>query len=363
MDPASKMSTENMINSLLCECAWGMQDEKQQTWTLVGDCPSVVAPKSGLVTYSDFLEYGKYRYITPTGTKEQKAAALARNKKIKKRKKSLKKSFTFEGQPGEKFKIFAERLKAHLRIPEHLKKRCKESNITQLHGGNLFILPSFFYMMRKLKEQKRKFSIVFRTFGLDGKEVASEFNAFCEGKHPLYPGVHFDGSNGSSDLRVEVPANFGAIKRDTKGNKVTLFKGSLDVDKTPPAQKIENFQNIYDHVVVHATRKGTSLAFRDDYPAWAACAESETSGKLLVVRQHEEDGTRHIFFDDNIERDIAHIVDCRRYDGSAVPFSESKNRWLSKAEPWLSITKPDYFIDCVNICEAGIEEWQARHKK
>ena len=30
-----------------------------------------------------------------------------------------------------------------------------------------------------------------------------------------------------------------------------------------------------------------------------------------VVKQHEEDGTRHIFFDDNIERTLAHIVDCR----------------------------------------------------
>ena len=93
----------------------------------------------------------------------------------------------------------------------------------QLHGGNLFMLPSFFYMMLELQvrvyvcvvcvclcvahdcvwcrlsvhshaagtrpltqqqlthmwfettqARKRKFSIVFRTFGLDGKEVAGE---------------------------------------------------------------------------------------------------------------------------------------------------------------------------------------------
>ena len=34
-------------------------DKETQSWTLVGDHPSVVAPKAGLVTYSDFLEYGK----------------------------------------------------------------------------------------------------------------------------------------------------------------------------------------------------------------------------------------------------------------------------------------------------------------
>ena len=34
-------------------------DKEKKTWTLVGGHPSVVAPKAGLVTYSDFLEYGK----------------------------------------------------------------------------------------------------------------------------------------------------------------------------------------------------------------------------------------------------------------------------------------------------------------
>jgi hypothetical protein len=30
------------------------------------------------------------------------------------------------------------------------------------------------------------FALQFRTFGEDVNEVAQEFNAFCEGKHPLY---------------------------------------------------------------------------------------------------------------------------------------------------------------------------------
>lgn len=71
---------------------------------------------------------------------------------------------------------------------------------------------------------------------------------------------------------------------------------------------------------------GGSLALRDDYPSWAASAESETSGKLLVIKEHEEDGTRHIFFDDNIERTYAHIVDCRTYGGTPVTFANSQSR-------------------------------------
>lgn len=363
MDPASKMSTDNMINSLLCEVAWGKEDKAKNDWVLVADKPCVAPPQEGLVTYSDYLEYGKFQYAVPTGTKEEKAKTLAANKALKKEKKVLKKNFTSKGQPGETFTRFAELLKGHLRIPEHLQKACKASPLTELHQGNVFILPSFFYMMRKLQTRKRKFSIVLRTFGLDGKKVSQEFNAFCTGQHPMYPGVHFDGTNGSDDLRVKTPDNYGMIKRDMDADKdkVTLFMGTLEDEKASP-KKLENFQDIYNHVFEHATKDGTSLAFRDDYMSWHKCAESESSGKLLVVKQHEEDGTRHIFFDDNIERTLAHIVDCRRYDGSSVPFSDSQNRWLSKAEPWLSITQPSYWVECLDNCEANISKWLADNK-
>lgn len=36
--------------------------------------------------------------------------------------------------------------------------------------------------------------------------------------------------------------------------------------------------------------------------------------------------------------------------------------WLCKAEPWLSITQPTYFIDSLDACDANINKWQADNK-
>lgn len=63
--------------------------------------------------------------------------------------------------------------------------------------------------MIALRDAKRDFSIVFRTFGDDLKSIIREFNAFCTGEHPCFNGknntplVKFDGSNGSKDYRIE----------------------------------------------------------------------------------------------------------------------------------------------------------------
>lgn len=58
---------------------------------------------------------------------------------------------------------------------------------------SLYILPSFFRCLVALKEAGADYGVVFRTFGDDIAEVSREYNAFCEGKHPLFPGVKMDG--------------------------------------------------------------------------------------------------------------------------------------------------------------------------
>jgi hypothetical protein len=58
-----------------------------------------------------------------------------------------------------------------------------------LTGKSVFIIPAFFELLLHLKATHRSFSLVFRTFGKELNEVVTEFNAFCEGRHPLYPQV------------------------------------------------------------------------------------------------------------------------------------------------------------------------------
>ena len=75
------------------------------------------------------------------------------------------------------------------------------SKLTRADGKYFDLIPSFYKTIMTLVEQKRNFKIVFRTFGEDLEYVTKEFNDFCEGKHPSYPGVKFDGSDGSTDFR------------------------------------------------------------------------------------------------------------------------------------------------------------------
>lgn len=56
-----------------------------------------------------------------------------------------------------------------------------------------YVIPSFFQCLLALKEAEADFGVVFRTFGSDIEGVSREYNAFCEGEHPLFPGVKMDG--------------------------------------------------------------------------------------------------------------------------------------------------------------------------
>ena len=56
-----------------------------------------------------------------------------------------------------------------------------------------------------------------------------------------------------------------------------------------------------------------------------------------------------IFFDDNIERDRAHIVDVRcARTFKPLPFSETKDIFIAKVEPYYAITDENYFIDLLH---------------
>ncbi len=56
-----------------------------------------------------------------------------------------------------------------------------------------------------------------------------------------------------------------------------------------------------------------------------------------------------MFFDDNIQRDEAKIVDVRdAQSGAPVPWRESKDTFLFKAFPMSAILDRSYFIDIID---------------
>ena len=105
---------------------------------------------------------------------------------------AAKNRFTEKGFPGENLRKFYDELVGKLTLKEPIGEK-----------KHVFILPTFFKMIIDLVKEKIDFSLVVRTFGIDIAEIAEELNSFCEGKHPDYPNIKFNGEDGTRDLRVK----------------------------------------------------------------------------------------------------------------------------------------------------------------
>lgn len=253
----------------------------------------------------------------------------------------------------EPFKKYANKLLSHLRAPKEMKSEF------------VHIIPAFFETILGLEKLGKKFSIVFRTFGSDIERVAEEFNLFCKGKHPMYPNVYFDGTNGSRDLTLQT-SRIGNFYRN--GN-CFLIMGTTnqisEIDKSLTAEKIQEYykqkwnQNVtviegykkcYDHIIQLAG-SGT-CAIRDHYNWWYSHDELPTAGKLFLIDKKDKKYLQ-IFFDDNIKmshnvNDKRGIVDIRSAEkGEALDYRKYLGEYLHHVEPLLSITDKQYFLKLI----------------
>ena len=124
-------------------------------------------------------------------------------------------NFTKPGNPGVKFKKIYDKMLATLELPKHVKEdlgidqvqpnaeaepnqeevkegEAPEEDVKEqipnndnttdykkyLQTGRVFLIPSFFSLVRALKKAKREYAIVFRGFGPDVKIAVDEFNAY-----------------------------------------------------------------------------------------------------------------------------------------------------------------------------------------
>eukprot|EP00903_Cladosiphon_okamuranus_P010270 g9724.t1 len=267
VDPAGRKTQSQVLNSVLAEICWGHVEsaagaEQAPSWKWDGSPPSPEPPCSrdlpssgtqqrqstapapqekhtgnhdGAVSvsmsYSDFLhqEFGD--------------AEGKDNRRMKDIRDEKKGSFTEHGHPGADLRANYLLLQRALSLPEAV----AGSPLGEASGlagrKSYYVLPSFFSCLLALKEAEVDFGVVFRTFGDDIVGVSREYNAFCEGNHPLFPGVKMDGSDGRGDYRVHLgngdgeegsPSGsgtsslntVGAFYRDEEG--VALVMGTLD---------------------------------------------------------------------------------------------------------------------------------------
>jgi hypothetical protein len=324
---------------------------------------------------------------------------LAFNKQTKEKRRLKKTVFCAEGEPGAVFQKELEKLRDSLLIPVGKQRDAAIHAAPSLDGGLKemfaagmhFMVPAFFELLLELAVRRQQdFRIVFRTFGIDIHEITQELNLFCEGLHPLSPeGVRLDGSDPAfPDLRILSSQQHGAFFRNGEGSAGlhcafgTLDQAPTDLNglsfqeywtKQPKEKKHKNNSggntaDVEDEsngeaILPVSTFEGVRttlndrlrdhnvLAMRDYYPYWSRQGEADDAGKILLVDTAEKDWAQ-IFFDDNVERDYAHIVDCRdiRGEGAPITFEHSSGKYLARSEPFLAITELNYFINLVDSC-------------
>lgn len=334
-DPVKGVGCQEMINALLSEACWGRFEiadadipttaedklEKALSWKLdVGPTPEA---QPGMVTYAELLE-----------------EVL---KMEKKQLQALKNKFTESGQPGESIRATYEELQAKLQLPAGVKLPTAPASVGE---GENFLVPSFLNLVLHLHKEQRDFRIVFRTFGIDIMDVIKEYNLFCNGGHPCFPDVPAD----MASRTIHLPAGTAEVFRNDAGFQLamsSLYNGAelVHLHHGIPACAAALRTKLFD------SPQTLSMAIRDCFPHWRKHKEADDSGKPLFVEPITA-GIHHIFFDDNIERDRAHIVDARDVvSGDPLPFAQTKDLYLIKAEPMLAIQDTRYFINAVSAAE------------
>ena len=189
VDSVQKKKSEDLVNDMIACSSWGFAQDGKWVWNGADPSPSCRDPRC--CTYSKFLS----KIYPAKGDKAEK-------KKIKVMRKNMRSTFTNSGCVGEGLADFHAGLMKNLKIPTHV-AHTDAARAAGLQAGDRLLVDAFFQLLMHLQRTSRSFNIVLRTFGADIEDVVAELNAFCEGRHPLYPGgVKMDGSQGGPDYRV-----------------------------------------------------------------------------------------------------------------------------------------------------------------
>lgn len=361
-DATGGKTMEMIINETLAHAAWGEASADGESWVLRINEPSVLRPgresdadhrrnlsgarrrgswATHLISYSEWLE---------------RSMPGAKNRK---KRQSVMATFTEPGQPGEALASYRVRALEELRYAD---------------GSDVRIIPAFFELLLWLKREKRSFSICFRTFGEDLGDVADELTSFCEGRHPLFPNVCMDGSDGEPDYRFSVQdkESCGTFFRDKEC--ISLIMGtteqpgegkyrdaedrSLEFFKLFPGVRIIKGLSAVQQYWRAKVSCCKTFGIRDYFQYWKSVGMTSDGGKLFFYYPSRYTQQHQIFFDDNIHYDDFFIVqpvnleEVRQHNFPA----RLLNTHVCRAEPLESIFDRHYFIKHIVRLERGYEQ-------
>lgn len=302
-DPSNGRSLEDMLNVIVAEYV------KNDKWENTNH---------SMLTYTDYLEMIKYPKSEYTDAKERKNLIN-----------HLKTNFTNPGFIGELFHRMVNTMKSRLTIPPCFLTTEKQR---KFYVDRYYkIVPSFFRLLLHLSK-KPSWSINLRTFGQDLEQVIEELDLFCNGEHPLFPGIISNGTGNTVDLRIKERGIF-----------------TYDANNVPILQLIDdNFTLMIGHQQIHEYFNDPKhigiFAFQDDYKHWFNQNEACEFGKLWIIDPNETNSIQK-FYDDNIETDHAHIVNVRDLNTyQPISFDITKDKYLHRIHPFNVIEDESYFI-------------------
>ena len=341
VDSVKGETLEHAVTRMLCDTTWGYKRTSPDgtiAWEWDGQAPTMDRPQNWQsgdlrICYRDFLEE-KFPGERKRQTKDQ----------IK---------FHEPGQPGYYAMLtsFHTRYIDALKLSDQDREKAKQIGLGDLLKESYFILPAFFKLLKYLRDSNREFSITFRTFGEDLKRVATEFNAFCTGNHPLSHGFEMP----EKCLLSSYMLSF--VRQDFEP-RLTLLSGT-DIDFQCDPHILSHYRSqIVKSGVDEVLRflneiasKGKTLGIRDMFDYWKLHNREVTAGKPCYV---DMSGKNHhtIFFDDNVKENDAYIVDMRdETTGEPLPFSETNGVFLVRVVPFEMLLDENYYIKCLEDCE------------
>lgn len=252
-----------------------------------------------------------------------------------------------------------------------------------IFGRRYNAFPSLFHLAAGLQRSGRRFSILFRSFGSDHAKVQTEWNAFCELRHPIFSRLledvgPMDGSvPGVPDRRMH---SIHTLYSDAAGPVLILdsfTNGPEDAPwdlwaRTKPrpeadtrdgrrfvrevlrAQTVEGVVGVQEWMCQHLASEGTA-GIKDDWAWWTYHQQVGEFGKLMTLIPGPP--TRQLFLDDNIDINEPMIVDCRDVDGSPMPADQTTggaNAICIKVNPIEAILDVNYFLNKVSCVPKAI---------
>lgn len=372
-DSLIRKSIEDGIREGISELFWGTVRKRESdvdVWEWTGTQPSV-DPPAALRAAGELQNYQQFCKAQVKDKDERKKACRA---------------FTLvsDARGREEMEKWVKLGLKKMELPKEV-VNTPEAQESGMKGTTFVMLPAFFHLVSALEKQGRQFAIVFRSFGDDHEKIKTEWNAFCELRHPVFSQLIKDSgaldgtaaalpdrriheihtlyrdetgpmlilgtfTNGPSSAKWDAWAKSKPKPvADTRGGRgfVREELGSSTVDGVAELQT-------WLHQVL---KNGETAAIKDDWAWWQFHDEQSVGGKLLPLIAGDD--TQQIFFDDNVEIDDPRIVDCRYPDGTSVPAEQALNRLCVKVNPVEALIDKFYFLRKLDKAEKYLADARA----